>query len=93
MSQISTRRTDQLMADAAVRVITWDGFGQASIRSVATEAGLAAGTVQHHFSSRDAILVGAFNQVLVRELQRTMSLDQGDIANKPAPVHCRVHAV
>lgn len=62
--------TRSRIADAAIRVIARDGFDHVSVRSVAMEAGLAAGTVQHHFASREILLVGALQRVIDRQLVR-----------------------
>jgi AcrR family transcriptional regulator len=56
------------IADATIRVIARDGFDVVSVRTVAKEAGLAAGTVQYHYPLRDDLLVGA----LVRNGQRQL---------------------
>jgi AcrR family transcriptional regulator len=69
-----------VIADATIRVIARDGFDVVSVRTVAKEAGLAAGTVQYHFHSRDDLLVGA----LVRNGQRQLMRING--RPKPRPV-------
>lgn len=66
--------TRSRIADAAIRVIARDGFDHVSVRSVAMEAGLAAGTVQHHFASREILLVGALQRVIDRQLDRVRAL-------------------
>ncbi|OKL51117.1 TetR/AcrR family transcriptional regulator [Buchananella hordeovulneris] len=53
-------------ADAAIRVIASQGFDKLSVRSVASELGVAPGTVQYHASSRRALLTTA----LIRSVQR-----------------------
>ncbi len=78
MSQRTLSPTSSLIADAAIRVIAQAGFDQVSVRHVATEAGLAPGTVQHHFASRDALLVGAMNRVIQRQLQRIVAMGMAD---------------
>lgn len=44
------------MADAAIRVVAEHGLDQLSVRTVAREAHVAPGTVQHHFPSRALLL-------------------------------------
>ena len=73
MNQRTLPRTSGLIADAAIRVIARNGFDQVSVRHVAAEAALAPGTVQHHFSSRDALLTGAMKRVIERQLQRVVA--------------------
>ena len=62
------------IADAAIQVIATSGFDTVSVRSVATEAGLAPGTVQHHFGSRDDLLSGALARISDRQLHRVLAL-------------------
>lgn len=62
------------IADAAIRVIATDGFDAISVRSVASAAGLAPGTVQHHFATRDDLLSGTLGRVSERQFGRIMAL-------------------
>ncbi|WP_037313764.1 TetR/AcrR family transcriptional regulator [Amycolatopsis orientalis] len=47
------------IAEAVFRVIQADGLAQASLRSVADEAGLAIGSVRHYFRGHDELIVFA----------------------------------
>lgn len=47
------------IAEAVFRVIQRDGLAQASLRSVAEEAGLAIGSVRHYFGGHDELIVFA----------------------------------
>jgi AcrR family transcriptional regulator len=58
------------IADAAIAVIATDGLDEVSVRSVAKVAGVAPGTVQHHFRNRDDLLVGALTRTVRRQLER-----------------------
>jgi AcrR family transcriptional regulator len=58
------------IADATIGVIARDGFDAVSVRSVAKAAGVAPGTVQHHFHSRDDLLLGALTRMARRQLER-----------------------
>lgn len=58
------------IADAAIAVIGRDGFDRVSVRTVAAEAGLAAGSVQHHFGTRDDLIVAAYRRVVERTIDR-----------------------
>jgi len=49
--------------DAAVRVLVAEGLDTLSVRRVATEAGVSIGAVQHHFATKDALLVAAAQHV------------------------------
>lgn len=49
--------------DAAVTVLAENGLDGLSIRHVAAEAGISIGGVQHHFASKDELLVAASQHV------------------------------
>ncbi|UUV30466.1 TetR family transcriptional regulator C-terminal domain-containing protein [Amycolatopsis roodepoortensis] len=51
------------IAEAAFRVIQRDGLAQASLRSVAEEAGLAIGSVRHYFRGHDELIVFAMRSL------------------------------
>ena len=73
--QQSTRgRTAASIADATIRLIARDGFDTVSVRHVAREAGIAPGTVQHHFPSRDDLLRAALERTADRQLERITDL-------------------
>lgn len=80
-TNIAQSSTRDRIADAAIRVIATDGFDTVSVRSVAAAAGLAAGTVQHHFASRDDLLSGALARISERQFGRLRALPPA-----PAPV-------
>lgn len=63
-------RTSIVIADAAIRLIARDGFDTVSVRHVAREAGIAPGTVQHHYPTRDELLVAALERTADRQLER-----------------------
>lgn len=52
------------VAAAAVAVVARDGFDVLSVRTVAREAGVSAGTVQHHYPTRTLLLLAAFAQTV-----------------------------
>ncbi|WP_410653202.1 TetR/AcrR family transcriptional regulator [Amycolatopsis sp. cmx-4-54] len=51
------------IAEAVFRVIQRDGLPQASLRSVAEEAGLAIGSVRHYFRGHDELIVFAMRSL------------------------------
>jgi AcrR family transcriptional regulator len=72
---VAQARRPQIL-DAAMRAIIDHGFDAVRYVDVADEAGVAVGTVQHYFASRDALLGAAFleaNRVAV-ENARTIAL-------------------
>jgi len=52
--------TSERIAAAAVTVVARDGFDVLSVRTVAREAGVSGGTVQHHYATRNVLLLAAF---------------------------------
>ena len=52
------------LAEAALVVVARDGFDVLSVRTVAREAGVAAGTVQYHFPTRARLLQAAFDHTV-----------------------------
>ncbi len=67
------------IAEAVFRVIQRDGLAQASLRSVADEAGLAIGSVRHYFKGHDELIVFAMralgDRVITRLLAHLPELD------------------
>ena len=63
----------QRIAEAAIRVIAHRGFDVVSVRSVAQESGLSAGTVQYHYRTRKDLLVAALERSVERQTQRVMA--------------------
>ncbi|WP_188782419.1 TetR/AcrR family transcriptional regulator [Nocardioides phosphati] len=57
-------KTARRVADAAVSVVAREGFDLLSVRSVAREAGVSGGAVQHHFATRADLLLAAFAQTV-----------------------------
>ncbi|MEO5309947.1 TetR/AcrR family transcriptional regulator [Corynebacterium sp. c3Ub_189] len=53
----------QLVVDAAVHVLVRDGLDGLSVRKVASEAGVSIGAVQHHYATKNALLVAASEYV------------------------------
>lgn len=49
----------QVVVDAAIRTLARDGLDGLSVRKVAAEAGLSVGAVQHHYPTKNALLVAA----------------------------------
>lgn len=62
--------TASLIADAAIRVAARRGLEALTVRTVAREAAVAPGTVQHHYPTRAELLNGALDRVVQRQLRR-----------------------
>ncbi|MCQ4618951.1 helix-turn-helix transcriptional regulator [Corynebacterium sp. CCUG 59401] len=66
------------VADATIRIIASRGLDAVSVREVAKESGLAAGSVQYHAPNKEILLAHAF----IRSIQRqTARLDEAPIPN------------
>ncbi|QMS57643.1 TetR/AcrR family transcriptional regulator [Kocuria varians] len=65
--------TREKIAEAAIRVIAQQGFDVVSVRSVAQESGLSAGTVQYHFRTRKDLLVAALERSVERQTERVVA--------------------
>ena len=79
------QRTTHL-ADAAVRVIEREGLGSLSFRTVAAEAGVSTGRVQHYFRNSKGLAASTFRRVQARvaaDVRQTLS-EEG--ASKPSEV-------
>ncbi|CAM3277051.1 TetR/AcrR family transcriptional regulator [Paenibacillus taichungensis] len=72
-----------LVAEAAWRVIRRDGMEQASVRNIALEAGISAGSMRHYFSTQSELLLYAMNLVSERVSNRItqMSFDASPLEN------------
>ncbi|PAD27975.1 TetR/AcrR family transcriptional regulator [Paenibacillus sp. 7523-1] len=72
-----------LVAEAAWRIIRRDGMEQASVRNIAEEAGISAGSMRHYFSTQSELLLYAMNLVSDRVSSRIkqMSFNGSPIEN------------
>jgi AcrR family transcriptional regulator len=61
--------TRQRLLDAAMALIEEGGYGAASVLAIAERAGVAAGTLYRHFSSKEELFVEVFRAACDRELQ------------------------
>ena len=68
----------ETLLDAAIRVVTRDGFAAMTLDAVAKEAGVSKGGLTHHFATKDALITAMldhFVQRLLRELDRVAADD------------------
>ncbi|MGF9700866.1 TetR/AcrR family transcriptional regulator [Paenibacillus sp. MABNR03] len=63
-----------LVAEAAWRIIRRDGMEQASVRNIAEEAGISAGSMRHYFSTQSELLLYAMNLVSERVSSRIQQM-------------------
>lgn len=62
---MSAHRADEL-TDAALRIVSRDGLGALSYRSLATESGWSVGAIQKTFPSKEAILAAVIDTARAR---------------------------
>lgn len=60
--QLAQARRDQIL-DAATKVFSQKGFHNTTIRAIATEAGIADGTIYNYFKNKTALLIGIFHRM------------------------------
>ena len=61
----------EALLNAAITVVATRGLRHLTYRSVAAEAGVTHGLVQHHFGSRDALLLAALRHSVQRSIEVT----------------------
>jgi AcrR family transcriptional regulator len=69
------QRRDEL-AQAVWRIVTAKGIGALSIREVAAEAGVSAGSLRHLFPTREQLVIAAAEQMLLGVERRIRALPQ-----------------
>jgi len=77
--------TRRRLVEAAIRVTQESGYANLTISKVAQEAGLTNGAMQHHFGSRDDLVLG-----MLDALYPALDLASEDIASKKLPIKERV---
>lgn len=70
LHQIKSEQTRERLLDAAVGLMQTQGHGQLSVHAVARAAGMTAGAVQHHFSSKAALMLEVITR-LIGQLEDT----------------------
>ena len=64
------------LTDALIRVVVDAGLEAVSIRTVAREAGVSIGTVQHHFATKDDLLLAAYARAIDQVVARAATLPE-----------------
>lgn len=83
-SRLDAATRQQLLAEAVVRLLARGGFEAVTVRSVATEAGVSAGAVQHQFPTKDALLLAGVRLVAARFAHRTARIPAASTARELA---------
>jgi len=77
MTEESLAPTRERLLSAAQQVIEEGGYGAASVIAIADRAGVAAGTLYRHFSSKEELFVEVFRSVCDRELRAMRAAADG----------------
>src|SRR6476620_665243 len=72
----------ELILRAATRVFAKSGYFNSKVADIATEAGIADGTVYLYFKSKDEILHSIFD----RAMERFIAEGRGQLADLDSPV-------
>lgn len=70
------------ITEAIFAIVADQGLDAATVREVARVAGVSIGAVQHHFPTKDAMLAGAFTDVVRRVRARLERIEYGDDARR-----------
>jgi AcrR family transcriptional regulator len=71
-----TARTREVILDAALRIVSENGYSGATVQQIADAVGMSKPGVLHHFGSRDGLLTAI--------LQRRDEVNQNDVRFEPA---------
>ena len=69
------------LSDALWRIVRREGIHGVTVRSVAAEAGVSPGMVQHYFRTQDELIEFAMGRVLEQMMERVERID----LSRPAP--------
>ena len=64
LHQIKSEQTRERLLGAALHLMQSRGHGQLSVQEVARAAGMTAGAVQHHFSSKAALMLEVITRLI-----------------------------
>ncbi|MFC3746506.1 TetR/AcrR family transcriptional regulator [Paenibacillus sp. GCM10012306] len=68
----------KLFAEAAWRIIRWEGLKAVSVRNVAKESGMSLGSLRHYFVTQDELLSFSMKLVLERAGERIRRITFSD---------------
>lgn len=79
----SGSRRDEILSIAA-KVISERGIAGATVRDIGAEAGILSGSLYHHFSSKDEIVLDLLEPVLQHQIDRYREIASRDLAPSAA---------
>jgi AcrR family transcriptional regulator len=83
----NTNRIKKRITDATIEVIKEKGVDEATVREIATKAGLTTGAIYHYYKNKDEVLYDVLHQSLhfshkITENQQTKSKGQKEILDE-----------
>ena len=67
--QAKSQRARRSLCEATVACLVRDGYGETSLNRVAAQASLSKGALQHHFSTKEDLMVATANFLLERPFE------------------------
>lgn len=89
--QVDHQHRRERIADAVCRLAGQQGLDGVTLRHVAAEAGISMGQVQHYFTTKDQMLLFAFDTLSTRFKQRLA--DTARSLDQPTSVRARLRAI
>ncbi|MGG1698361.1 TetR/AcrR family transcriptional regulator [Bacillus zhangzhouensis] len=71
---VDHQKQKQKVAQAAMRVIKQEGLENASVRKIAVEAGISAGSMRHYFATQQELFLFSMNLIQERVKERMAGL-------------------
>ncbi|TWP33952.1 TetR/AcrR family transcriptional regulator [Leekyejoonella antrihumi] len=78
--QDRSRATRQRLIEAAITCLARDGWSRSTVSVIAAEAGISRGATQHHFPTREDLILAALERMF--EL-RIAQVDVGEVQGRP----------
>lgn len=78
LPQQRAQETRQRILEAAARVFAHEGYGQAAVEDILTEAGISRGAFYHHFSGKDEVFRALLDEHLEQEFVELRGLGPAD---------------
>lgn len=72
----------KLIVKSAIDLLTDEGYHNFSLRKVAKRAGMSAGNLQHHFKTKEELMVAILDSLIVVYLETFEALSEGQIPPK-----------
>ncbi|MCW4602874.1 TetR/AcrR family transcriptional regulator [Janibacter indicus] len=90
--QDRSRATRQRLLEATVRCLAEHGWTAATVSVIAKEAGISRGALQHHFPTREALVVTAL-EYMFEERTAAVELTDATAGSGAERVHAVVHGL